>query len=70
MRIRKVTSKKAIKIGCEKNIENRNKKGTARTRAKPSMFRPPFHVYGAVITFKKLNEKKKMKFFFLKFEFF
>ena len=35
------------------------------------MFRPPFNVYGAVITFKKLNEiKKNENFFLLKFEFF
>ena len=36
--------------------ENQNK--TARIRAKARMFRLPFKVYGAVITFEKLNVKK------------
>ena len=34
---------------------------TARIRAKPWMFRLPFKVYGAVITFKKFNEIKRKK---------
>ena len=44
---------------------------TARIRAKPSMFRLPFKVYGAAITKKKLNEiKQNEKKNFLKFEIF
>ena len=34
------------------------------------MFRPPFNVYGAVITFKTLNEIKQNEIFFFKFNFF
>ena len=41
--------------------ENKTTNKTARIRAKPWMFRLPFKVYGAVITFKNSMKYNKIK---------